>query len=295
MTARIIDGKALAAEIRADLRERTARLTGVGTPPHLTAVRVGGDAASGLYIRSQARACETEGILFSESVLPEDADTAEVIQRLEVLNRDPGITGILLVKPMGPGVDFGALRSAVRPDKDGEGIHPRNAGSFDASDTALRPCTAEAAVELALHTGFSFHGRNVVMVGGSETVGVPVALMALERWATITVCHIYTKNLADHTRRADCLFVAAGSPGLITADGVKAGAVVIDIGINRVKRQVEDGTVRTVTVGDVDFESVKEKASFLSPVPGGVGPMTVAVLLRNAVKAAEGLFSSAGG
>lgn len=294
MTACIIDGRALASEIRADLRERTARLSRAGAPPHLAAVRVGEDPASGLYIRSQARACQAEGIQFSEAVLPPDADTGGVIERVEALNREPGVTGILLVKPMGPGVDFALLRSAVRPDKDVEGIHPRNAGGLDATDTVLRPCTAEAAVELALHTGFSFHGRHVVMVGGSETVGVPVALMALGRWATITVCHIYTENLADHTRRADCLFVAAGSPGLITADGVKAGAVVIDIGINRVERSTGDGTVRTVTVGDVDFASVKEKASFLSPVPGGVGPMTVAVLLRNAVKAAEGLSAAAG-
>jgi len=294
MAASIIDGRRLASEIRTTLRERTSHLAESGTIPHLKAVRVGDDAASGMFTRSQDRACRKEGILFSEEILPAGVNTGKVVECLERLNKDPQVSGIILVKPMGSDVDFACLRFTISPSKDVEGINSQTAVSSGTSVHRFHPCTAEAAMELALSTGFDFHGSHVVVVGGSETVGVPVALLALARWATITVCHIYTKDLANHTRQADCLFVAAGSPGLITADMVKPGAVVIDIGINRVEEKTPDGMSRTVTVGDVDFEPVSAVAGFLTPVPGGVGPMTVAVLLRNVVTAAEREFRSKG-
>jgi methylenetetrahydrofolate dehydrogenase (NADP+)/methenyltetrahydrofolate cyclohydrolase len=289
MTASIIDGRALAEEVRTEIRPRIARLAERGAPPHLLAMRAGDDPASGLYTRSQARACEAEGIRFSEEILPPGSDTAEVLERLAARNEDPEISGIILVKPLGPNVNFAALRAAIIPVKDVEGISPQNAGLLGLSAKVLHPCTAEAAVELAASTGFTFQGRHVVVVGKGDTVGAPLALLTLQRWATTTVCHYYTEDLAGHTRRADCLFVAAGSPRLITGDMVKSGAVVIDIGINRVEQAQPDGTTRTVTVGDVDLETVREVAGHVTPVPGGVGPMTVAVLLRNTVTAAERL------
>lgn len=289
MTASIIDGRALAAETRVELRGRIERLERADRVPHLVAVRSGDDPASGLYTRSQARACAKEGIRFSEKVLPPDLDTDEVLQRLDRLNRDPSVTGIILVKPLGPEVNFAALRAAISPLKDVEGVSPQNAGLLGLSATVLHPCTAEAAIELAASTGFPFQGKHVVVVGKGEAVGQPLALLALQRWATTTSCHYYTEDLGGYTRQADGLFVAVGSARLITADMVKPGAVVIDIGINRIQEPGEDGETRGVTVGDVDFASVRAVAGHITPVPGGVGPMTVAVLLRNTVTAAERL------
>jgi methylenetetrahydrofolate dehydrogenase (NADP+)/methenyltetrahydrofolate cyclohydrolase len=254
------------------------------------AVRSGDDPASGLYTKSQARACTKEGIRFSEEVLPAGLDTDEVLERLDRLNRDEAVSGIILVKPLGPNVNFAALRAAINPLKDVEGVSPQNAGLLGLSATVLHPCTAEAAIELAASTGFPYQGKHVVVVGKGEAVGQPLALLALQRWATTTVCHYYTEDLPRHTRQADALFVAVGSPRLINADMVKPGAVVVDIGINRVEEKGDDGETRAVTVGDVDFASVREVAGHITPVPGGVGPMTVAVLLRNTVTAAERLY-----
>ncbi len=293
MTARIIDGRALAAEIRASLPPRIERLTEHHAAPHLVAIRAGDDPASGLYTQSQARACAKAGIRFSEEVLPPSPDTETVVERLQKLNRAPEVTGIILIKPMGDAVDFAMLRATISPAKDVEGVSPQNAGLLGLSATVLHPCTAEAAVEAAVSTGVDLTGKHVVMVGKSDTVGVPLALLALQRWATTTVCHHKTADLREQTSRADVLFVATGRPGLITGDMVKPGAIVVDIGINRVERTDADGQVRTVTVGDADFESVSKSASWITPVPGGVGPMTVAVLLRNTVVAAERLFAIA--
>ncbi|MBN2490587.1 MAG: bifunctional 5,10-methylenetetrahydrofolate dehydrogenase/5,10-methenyltetrahydrofolate cyclohydrolase [Planctomycetes bacterium] len=287
MAAHILDGRALAEEIRAAIRPRLARLAARGYSPHLLALRAGEDPAAVLYAKAQARACEREGIGFSEEVLPAGADTAQVRARLDAANRDPKLSGILVVKPFGPGVDFAALRVHIDPLKDVEGIHPQNTSLLGPAASALPPCTAAAAVELAHAAGFPFRGRHVVIVGAGETVGTPLALLALQRWATVTVCHIYTERLADHTSRADGLFVAAGRPRLIRGDMVKPGAVVIDIGINRIADVEPDGATRTRIVGDVDFESVGAVAGHLTPVPGGVGPLTVALLLRNIVAAAE--------
>jgi len=287
MTASIIDGRALAAEARVELRGRIERLEKAQRLPHLVAIRSGDDPASGLYTRSQARACSREGIRFSEVVLPPGLDTHEVLGRLRELNRDASVTGVILVKPLGPGVNFAALRAVIDPLKDVEGVSPQNAGLLGLSATVLHPCTAEAAIELAASTGFPFQGKHVVVVGKGEAVGQPLALLALQRWATTTLCHYYTEDLGYYTRQADGLFVAVGNARLITADMVKPGAVVIDIGINRVQETGPDGETRAMTVGDVDFAAVREVAGHITPVPGGVGPMTVAVLLRNTVTAAE--------
>lgn len=289
MTARIIDGKALAAEIRAELAPRIEALAESHGRPHLVAIRAGDDPASGLYTQSQARACERVGIAFSEDLIPAGANTAQVLERLEALNQNPEVTGIIMIKPMGPDVDFAALRAKIRPSKDVEGVSPQNAGLLGLSATVLHPCTAEAAVELAESTGLDFKGKHVVMVGKSDTVGIPLALLAMQRWATVSICHHLTPDLADYTTRADCVFVATGKAGLIRGEMLKPGAVVVDIGINRVSVTDENGETKKVTVGDVDFPSASAVASAITPVPGGVGPMTVAVLLRNTVRAAERL------
>ena len=289
MTAIILDGRAVSADIRAQLGARMERLAQAGKLPHLVALRSDVDPAAALYTRSQAQACAKAGIRFSEETVLSAEASARVLDRIDRLNRDVQVTGIVLVKPFGPAVDFTTLCARIHPGKDVEGVHPRNAGLLGQSTDVLPPCTAEAAIELALSTGFRFQGQHVVVVGAGEAVGKPVALMALQRWATTTICHVYTQDLNHYTRQADCLFVAAGVPGLIRRDSVKPDAVVIDIGINRVEEDGPDGSRRRVTVGDVDFDEVREIASHLTPVPGGVGPVTVAVLLRNTVTAAERL------
>jgi len=240
-----------------------------------------------MYIRNQQRACDELGIAFETRTYPAEVTELEVLAAIQSLNVDPRVTGIILQRPVPDQLDLHVLQNAVHPDKDMEGMSSANIGNIIYGRSSLGPCTARAAVALLKSTGLGIRGLEVVVVGHSEIVGKPIALLLMEELATVTICHHGTRNLAVHTRRAEALFVAVGKPGLITGEMVKPGAAVIDIGINRVEVAQPDGTRKSRLVGDVDFESVVEIAGWVTPVPGGVGPMTVAFLLSNTVVAAE--------
>jgi methylenetetrahydrofolate dehydrogenase (NADP+)/methenyltetrahydrofolate cyclohydrolase len=283
MAAKIIDGTAIAAATKADVARRVAELKRLGRKVHLTAVLVGASPAGELYARRQAQACEAVGIGYELRTLPGDASTHQVRQEIHRLNADPAVTGIMLHLPLPEQLDETELQYQIDPVKDVEGVNPANIGYVVYGHTLIAPCTALAVIELIKSTGLELRGAEAVMVGASEIAGKPIALLLAERMATVTLCHIATRDLAAHTRRAEVLVVAVGKPGLITADHVREGAVVIDVGINRVAGA--DGSRRTV--GDVDFEAVSQKAAHITPVPGGVGPMTVAMLLKNTLRSAE--------
>jgi len=249
----------------------------------LAAVLVGSTAAGELYAARQAEACRAVGIDYSLHTLGSEATAAEVGRLLDRLNREAAVTGIMLHLPLPSHLDATELQYRIDPVKDVEGVNPANIGHVVYGHTLIAPCTALAVIELIESTGAKLRGAEAVVVGASEIAGKPIALLLTERMATTTLCHIATRDLPSHTRRADVLVVAVGKPGLITADHVRSGAVVIDVGINRVT--AADGTKKTV--GDVDFEAVRQKAGYISPVPGGVGPMTVAMLLKNTLRSAE--------
>ena len=289
MGSSIIDGTALAAQARQDVAERVAALKAKGRAVHLTAVLVGSTPAGELYASRQKQACEAVGISYELKTLPDDITSRTLTQTIHTLNADDAVTGIMLHLPLPHHLEATAMQYEIDPVKDVEGVNPANIGYVVYGQTLIAPCTATAAVELVKSTGVPLRGAEAVVVGASEIAGKPIALLLLEQMATVTVCHIATKDLKAHTRRADVLVVAVGKPGLITADHVKPGAIVIDVGINRVSQP--DGTKKTV--GDVDFDAVKERAAHLSPVPGGVGPMTVAMLLRNTVRSAELVYGAA--
>jgi methylenetetrahydrofolate dehydrogenase (NADP+)/methenyltetrahydrofolate cyclohydrolase len=287
MTARIIDGHAVAQEIEDAVQRELRELRADGAVPHLAVLQLGDDPAVELYVRNQARTCGRLGLRFAHHHLPAYAGEAAAAEELRALNEDPDVTGILLALPLPEGVSPKNLQALIHPDKDVEGVGPANVGSIGLRRPHLVPATAGGALELLRSTGVEARGREVTVVGASDIVGKPVALMMLDLYGTVTVCHKYTVDLAAQTRRAEILFVAAGVAGLVRREMVRPGAVVIDIGINRVTVPDEAGRLRARTVGDVDAEGVAEVASFLSPVPGGVGPATVAVLLRNVVKSAR--------
>jgi methylenetetrahydrofolate dehydrogenase (NADP+)/methenyltetrahydrofolate cyclohydrolase len=246
-------------------------------------VLIGSTAAGELYAKRQGEACRAVGIEYELLTLPADADKRRVQDIFHSLNTDPRVTGIMLHLPVPSHLNATELQYLIDPTKDVEGVNPANIGYVVYGQTLIAPCTALAAVELIKSTGVQIRGAEAVMVGASQIVGKPVALLMTELMATVTTCHIATKDLALHTRRADILVVAVGKAGLITADHVREGAVVIDVGINRVA--LADGTKKTV--GDVAFEEVSKKAGWITPVPGGVGPMTVAMLLKNTLRSAE--------
>lgn len=283
MPATIIDGTALAARIKQEVQGRIAQLKESGRSVRLTAVLIGSTAAGELYAQRQGEACRAVGIEYELLTLPADADKRRVHDIFHSLNTDPRVTGIMLHLPVPSHLNATELQYLIDPTKDVEGVNPANIGYVVYGQTLIAPCTALAAVELIKSTGVPIRGAEAVMVGASQIVGKPVALLLTEQMATVTTCHIATKDLALHTRRADILVVAVGKAGLITADHVREGAVVIDVGINRVT--LPDGTKKTV--GDVAFDEVSRKAGFISPVPGGVGPMTVAMLLKNTLRSAE--------
>ena len=283
MAAILIDGAAHAVQVRQDVRERVQQLNQQGRIVQLTAILVGSTPAAEVYAENQAKTSRAVGIEYRLLKLPATASMDDVRVNIERLNHDPSVTGIMLHLPLPKHLDATVLQHAIDTVKDVEGVSPANIGYVVYGHTLIAPCTALAVLELIKTTGVQLRGAEAVVVGASEIAGKPIALLLAEQMATITLCHIATRDLMSHTKRAEVLVVAVGKAGLIGAQHVKPGAIVIDVGINRVTQP--DGTKKTV--GDVQFDEVSEVASFLTPVPGGVGPMTVAMLLKNTLRSAE--------
>ena len=279
MTARILDGNALARQVRAEVAARAAALAARGRRPGLAVVLVGDDPASAVYVRHKVRDCEEVGIASTLDRLPADTPQEALLARIAQLNADPAVHGILVQLPLPPHVDEHAVIAAISPDKDADGFHVSNVGRLATGNPRFRPCTPYGVMRLLEHAGTRLDGAEAVVIGRSNIVGKPQALMLLAAGATVTVCHSRTRDLASHTRRADVLVAAVGRVGLVTADMVRPGATVIDVGMNR------DAQGRLC--GDVDFAGVSEVAGAITPVPGGVGPMTRAMLLVNTIEAAE--------
>jgi methylenetetrahydrofolate dehydrogenase (NADP+)/methenyltetrahydrofolate cyclohydrolase len=278
MTARIIDGKAHAATLRAELKVAVASFAEHGLRPGLAVVIVGDNAASRTYVRHKVLACEEAGVLSQLHEFPGDAAEDELLTRIRVLNTDPRIHGILVQLPLPRPINEARVLAAVVPEKDVDGFHVHSAGALLIGAPHFVPCTPAGIMYLLDKEGIQIAGKHAVVVGRSNIVGKPMALLLLQKDATVTICHSKTPELASHTRRADILVAAAGRTGLIGAEMVKPGACVIDVGTNR----QPDGKL----CGDVDFEKVKEVAGSITPVPGGVGPMTVAMLVANTLHAA---------
>ena len=280
MSALIIDGKALSARVRTELVARIAR---AGRKVRLDAVLVGSDRSAAIYAENQAKTCAAVGIEYRLHRLPDGAQYDDIAGRVLLLNTEDEVHAIMLHLPLPPGVDVERVQSLIAPEKDVEGVNPANIGNVVYGRRSLVPCTALAAVEMIESTGVELRGARAVIVGASNIVGKPIAVLLMRAEATVISSNKFTRGIADLTRSADVLVAAAGVPGLIKGDMVKPGAVVVDVGINRISGI--DG--KSITVGDVAFDKVSEVAGFLSPVPGGVGPMTVAMLLRNTVDAAH--------
>lgn len=285
MAAKIIDGRAVARRIRDRCAGRVRALEARGICPGLAVVMVGDNSASAVYVRNKARACEEIGIHSEVHALPGNCREEQVLERIRELNGASRIHGIIVQLPLPPHFGIRRLLEAVSQEKDVDGFHLYNVGSLMIGETVFPPCTPYGVQCLLEAEGIPIEGQNVVVVGASNIVGKPMAMMLLRNEATVSICHVKTRDLAQYTLLADILVVAAGVPNLITAPMVRTGAVVIDVGINR----LPNGQL----VGDVDFERVSQKASHITPVPGGVGPMTVTMLLHNTIEAAERLVSPA--
>jgi methylenetetrahydrofolate dehydrogenase (NADP+)/methenyltetrahydrofolate cyclohydrolase len=280
MTARIIDGKAVARKLRTEYAARVEKLKAEhGVLPGIAVILVGDNPASQVYVRNKITACKEIGVHSELHHMPADTPEARLLARIDALNADPHVHGILVQLPLPPQIDVSHVLERITPDKDVDGFHLYNVGSLITGNTVFPPCTPYGVTKLLEHENVAIEGQNVVVVGASNIVGKPMALMLMQRDATVCICHKKTRNLGMFTRLADILVVAAGVPGLITADMVKEGVVVIDVGINR----LPDGRL----VGDVDYEDVRQKASLITPVPGGVGPMTITMLLHNTLVSAE--------
>ena len=278
MPARLIDGREVAAQVRAEVARDVTAFTGrTGRPPGLATILVGDDPASAIYVANKRKASAEVGITDYHRQLPADTTQAVVAALIDQCNRDPEVSGILLQLPVPKGLDGAALTATISPEKDVDGLTPISAGRLMHGSPGLRPCTPLGVIELLDRYDVALEGAEAVVVGRSDLVGKPVAFLLLQRNATVTMCHSRTRDLAGVCSRADVLIAAVGSPGLIGGDHVKPGAAVIDVGINR----TDDGLR-----GDVDFEAAAERAGVITPVPGGVGPMTIAMLLRNTVSAA---------
>lgn len=278
--AALLDGRSVSRQLLEECRAQATNLAEHhGVVPHLAVVLVGDDPASAIYVRAKERACERAGVRSTVIRLSGNCATDEVGRAVRSLADDPGIHGIIVQLPLPRGIDPTEVLAQIPPDKDADGFHLYNVGSLFLGQSVYPPCTPEGVMRLLDSADIKLEGANVVVVGASNIVGKPMAVMALRREATVTVCHAKTRDLAEHTRNADVLICAAGHPGLITGAMVKDGVIVVDVGINR----IADGSV----IGDVEFSSVAAKARYISPVPGGVGPMTVAVLITNTVRAAE--------
>jgi methylenetetrahydrofolate dehydrogenase (NADP+)/methenyltetrahydrofolate cyclohydrolase len=295
MTARIIDGKSVAAQIEAEVQADIARL---GLSPGLVAVRVGNDPASEIYVRSKARKAQELGLRGDERIFPESMTEAELLAEIAHLNEDDSIDGILVQLPLPKAIDAKKVIDAIDPAKDVDGFHPVNVGRLHLGRTTLAPCTPAGCIRLIDSTGVTIGGAHAVVLGRSDIVGKPMAALLLQRNATVTICHSRTSDLAAITRQADILVVAVGKPLIVTAEMVNPGAVVIDVGMNRVGPELADQLAHdaeksrllakngSVLLGDVDFARVREVAGWITPVPGGVGPMTIAMLMKNTVTAA---------
>ena len=279
MTATNIDGKQLAQTLRTKWKLRADRLNAAGIAPGLAVVLVGDNPASQVYVRNKIKACHEVGIRSEEHVLAGDSPLETVLALVDRLNADAGIHGILVQLPLPAHLASAIVIARISPDKDVDGLHVHNMGSLLSGQPGFVPCTPAGVMEMLKTTGVNLRGLEAVVVGRSNIVGKPVALLLLQAGATVTLCHSQTKDLARHTRRADVLVAAVGKAKAISGDMVKPGAMVIDVGINR--------TAEGKLVGDVDYDAARERASWITPVPGGVGPMTIAMLLCNAILSAE--------
>lgn len=282
---KILDGKKLAQEIKKLLGDEVSLLRKNGITPGLAVVLVGQNQASKVYVKNKRRACEEVGIKSFDFNLPETTSQKELEDLITKLNADRNVNGILVQLPLPSGLDEMAILEKIDPAKDVDGFHPVNMGRLVSGLPSLRPCTPLGIITLIDSIGYKLSGKNAVVVGRSKIVGKPVALLLLERHATVTICHSRTQNLADVVRSADVVVAAVGSPHFIKGDWIKDGAVVIDVGINR----TGDGSL----VGDVEFEEASKRAFAITPVPGGVGPMTIAMLMKNTVEAAKHVLAGA--
>jgi methylenetetrahydrofolate dehydrogenase (NADP+)/methenyltetrahydrofolate cyclohydrolase len=299
MAGKIIDGKSLAENLKEEIKREVGELKKRHKiVPLLNAIQVGENPASAVYIKSQRKSCQEVGIDYQLKELPEATSEQELLKFIEKLNRDDKVNGIILEMPLPPQINARQVQMAITPTKDVEGMSPSNMGMLVYGNPRLAPCTALAVMELLNSTGVDIKGKEVTVVGHSEIVGKPITLLLLSsvlESATPTVCHIATRDLAFHTRNAEILIVAVGKAGLIKGDMIREGAIIIDVGINRVPILDEkgkpvldsEGKPRMKTVGDVVFEEAVEKASYITPVPGGVGPLTVVMLLRNTLTACK--------
>jgi methylenetetrahydrofolate dehydrogenase (NADP+)/methenyltetrahydrofolate cyclohydrolase len=281
----ILSGKEVAAKVLAEVKADVAALREkTGVQPTLAVILVGDDPASQIYVRNKKRAADDVGINARDYLFPQGCPQAELLETIAGINRDRSVHGVLLQLPLPKGMDEDQAVAAIAPEKDADGLHPTNLGQLLAGKPGAIPCTPAGCIEILDHYGIPIEGAEAVVVGRSRLVGKPLAQLLLARHATVTMCHTRTRDLAAHCRRADILCVAAGRAGVITGDMVREGAVVIDVGVNR----LPTGKV----IGDVQFDSVSPKARAITPVPGGVGPMTIAMLMRNTVRAARRQLSA---
>jgi methylenetetrahydrofolate dehydrogenase (NADP+)/methenyltetrahydrofolate cyclohydrolase len=279
MSAKLLEGRPIAEKLKAGVKAEVDRLkTRFNRAPKLVAVQIGENASSAVYVKNQKKAAETLGIEYDLKCLPENSSQADAQRLIEVLNKEKGVNAVIIQLPVPKGIDAKALSGMVSPAKDAEGMHPENLGKILLGKFSIAPCTAMAVMELLDSTGVKLYGKEAVVVGHSEIVGKPLALMLLNKFATTAVCHIATGErgvLADHVRAAEILIVAVGKAGLIKGEWVKEGSIVIDVGINRVGDKI---------LGDVDFDGASKRAAYITPVPGGVGPITTTILMRNTVE-----------
>ena len=275
----IIDGKAVSAQVKERIKAETAKLKDQGVEVGLAVVIVGDDPASQVYVRNKKKACEEVGFVSYEYALPAETTEQELLDLVNKLNADPKVNGILVQLPLPKHLDDKVIINNILPEKDVDAFHPVNVGKIMIGDYSFLPCTPAGVMELIASTGTEIQGKECVVIGRSNIVGKPQAMLLLHQSGTVTICHSKTKNLKEVASRADILVAAVGKPKIITADYIKEGAVVIDVGMNR----DENGKL----CGDVDFENCKDKAGFITPVPGGVGPMTIAMLMQNTLTAAK--------
>ena len=290
MSATILDGKKLAADMRADIASQVARLKAErGVTPGLGVILIGADPASTSYVTAKEKACEEAGMYSQDVRVPAETTQEEALALVRRMNADPRIHGILVQLPLPKHIDEGAVINAIAPEKDVDGFTPVNVGRMMIGETCFLPCTPHGIIQMLLKAGVQTSGKHAVVIGRSNIVGKPVAHLLMRKAeggnATVTICHTGTRDLAAFTRQADILVVAAGRPGTVTGDMIKPGAAVIDVGVNRIPDPAKKNGFRLA--GDVDFESAREVAGLLTPVPGGVGPMTITMLLHNTLEAAR--------